>query len=95
MTKRIYLIVSSLAALICAVPAVSADAPIGKDLKATIVLQGMPCDQVVTSKRNTDSDYMVTCKDGNRYHVFVDPHGRVVVDKQASRSTATWTNGLS
>ena len=83
MTKRIDLIVPSLAALICGLPALSADAPIGKDLKATIVLQGMPCDQVVTSKRNTDSDYMVTCKNGSRYHVFVDGHGRVVVDKQA------------
>jgi hypothetical protein len=83
MTKRVDLIVASLAGLICAAPALSADAPIGKDLKATIVLQGMPCDQVVTSKRNTDSDYMVTCKNGNRYHVFVDAHGRVVVDKQA------------
>jgi hypothetical protein len=61
MTKRIHLIVSSLAALICAVPALSADSPIGKDLKATIVLQGMPCDQVITSKRNTDSDYTVLC----------------------------------
>ena len=83
MTKRRDLIVSSLAALNCAVPALSADAPLGKDLKATIALQGKPCDQVVTSKRNTDSDYTVTCKDGNRYHVFVDPHGRVVVEKQA------------
>lgn len=83
MTKRIDLIVPSLAALICGLSALSADAPIGKDLKATIVLQGMPCDQVVTSKRNTDSDYMVTCKNGSRYHVFVDGHGRVVVDKQA------------
>ena len=95
MTKRIYLIVSSLAALICAVPALSADAPIGKDLKATIALQGKPCDQVVTSKRNSDSDYTVTCKDGNRYHVFVDPRGRVVVEKQASLAISTWTNGLS
>jgi hypothetical protein len=95
MTKRIYLIVSSLAVLICAVPALSADAPIGKDLKATIALQGKPCDQVVTSKRNSDSDYTVTCKDGNRYHVFVDPRGRVVVEKQASLATSTWTNGLS
>ena len=95
MTKRMYLIVSSLAALVCAVPALGADAPIGRDLKATIVLQGMPCDQVVTSKRNADSDYTVSCKDGNRYHVFVDLHGRVVVEKQASLSTPTWANGLS
>jgi hypothetical protein len=95
MTKRMYLIVSSLAALICAIPAVSADAPIGKDLKAAIALQGKPCDQVLASRRNTDSDYTVTCKDGNRYHVFVDPRGRVVVEKQVSRLMSTWTNGLS
>jgi hypothetical protein len=95
MTKGIYLTVSSLAALICAVPALGADALVGKDLKATIALQGKPCDQVVTSKRNTDSDYTVTCKDGNRYHVFVDTHGRVVVEKQASLLTLIWTSGLS
>ena len=59
----------------------SADDAFGKDLKATIALQGMPCDQVVTSTRNKDSDYNATCHDGNRYHVFVDGNGRVVVKK--------------
>ena len=57
------------------------DASMGKDLGATIALQGMPCDKVVASKRNGDSDYNATCKDGNRYHVFVDGAGRVVVKK--------------
>lgn len=57
------------------------DASIGKDLKATIALQGMPCDSVMTAKHNGDSDYTVSCKDGNRYHVFVNPQGRVVVQK--------------
>jgi hypothetical protein len=57
------------------------DSPIGKDLGATIALQGMPCDKVVEAKRNGDSDYTATCKDGNHYHVFVDPNGRVVVKK--------------
>lgn len=59
----------------------AADASIGKDLGATIALQGMPCDKVVDAKRNSDSDYTATCKDGNRYHVFVDSNGRVVVQK--------------
>jgi hypothetical protein len=95
MTTCAYRIVSSLAALTCAIPTAGADAPLGKDLKAAIALQGKPCDQVVSSRRNTDSDYTVTCKDGNRYHVFVDPHGRVVVDKQASLLMSTWMNGLS
>ena len=56
-------------------------ADIGGDLKATIVLQGLPCDQVAQQSRNADSDYNVTCKDGNRYHVFVNAQGRVVVEK--------------
>jgi hypothetical protein len=61
--------------------AAAADAAFAKDLKATIALQGMPCDQIVGSKRNGDSDYNASCKDGNRYHIFVDPAGRVVVKK--------------
>jgi hypothetical protein len=61
--------------------AVAADDSMGKDLAATIALQGMPCDKVVESKRNGDSDYTATCKDGNRYHVFLDSSGRVVVKK--------------
>ena len=52
-----------------------------KDLLATIVLNGQACDQVVDSKRNGDSDYLATCKNGNRLHVFVSPQGRVVVQK--------------
>ena len=53
----------------------------GKDLKATIALQGLPCDQIVSSTRQADSDYTATCKDGHRYHVYVNAQGRVVVDK--------------
>ncbi len=62
-------------------PAVAADAAFAKDLKATIALQGLPCDQIVGSRRNGDSDYNASCKDGNRYHIFVDAAGRVVVKK--------------
>jgi hypothetical protein len=53
-----------------------------RDLHATIVLNGQPCDQVIDVKRTADSDYLATCKDGNRYHVFVNAQGRVVVQKQ-------------
>lgn len=59
-----------------------ADPSNGKDLQATIVLNGQPCDQVVDTKQNADSDYIATCKDGNRYRVFIDSKGRVVVKKQ-------------
>jgi len=62
-------------------PAAAQSPSPGQDLKAAIALQGFPCDQVVDSKRNADSDYTATCKDGNRYHVYVDAAGRVVVKK--------------
>ena len=56
---------------------------VGQDLAATIALHGLPCDKVVKSQRNGDSDYTATCQDGNQYHVFVDAQGRVVVQKLA------------
>jgi hypothetical protein len=59
----------------------AADDPFAKDLKATIALQGLPCSEVVEAKRNADSDYNVSCKDGNRYHVYVNDKGRVIVQK--------------
>ena len=59
----------------------AAEPSLGKDLTATIVLNGMPCDKVVDAKRNSDSDYTATCHDGNRYHVYVDASGHVVVKK--------------
>jgi hypothetical protein len=64
------------------VAAAADDASMGADLKVTIALQGKPCDAIASSKRNADSDYTATCKDGNRYHVFVNAQGRVVVEKQ-------------
>ena len=57
------------------------DASFSKDLTATIALHGLPCDNVVSAQRNGDSDYTATCRDGNRYHVYVDRNGRVVVTK--------------
>jgi hypothetical protein len=68
--------------LLGATAPVTAEGPSsGEDLKATIALHGFPCDRVIDSKRNADSDYTASCKDGNRYHVFVDTAGRVVVKK--------------
>jgi hypothetical protein len=78
MSRRISLLVVALAA---AAVAAAEDSSMGKDLGATIALQGKPCDKVVDARRNADSDYTATCKDGNRYHVFVDASGRVVVQK--------------
>ena len=83
MSRRISVLAVTVTTIVCGAPVLGTeDASIGKDLKATIALQGQPCDQIVSSKRNADSDYVVTCKDGNRYHVFVNAQGRVVVEKQ-------------
>ncbi|MBV8782656.1 MAG: hypothetical protein JOZ67_00555 [Gammaproteobacteria bacterium] len=59
----------------------AADDALGKDLGATIALQGQPCGKVVSATRNADSDYVATCENGARYHVYVDAAGRVVVQK--------------
>jgi len=70
-------------AMTLAIPAMGANrVSIGDDLKATVVLHGFACDEVTSKKRNGDSDYLVSCKDGNRYHVFIDSGGRVAVEKQ-------------
>ena len=70
------------ATLSASAPSLGAEeASFSNDLKATIALQGMPCDQIIEAKRNGDSDYAASCKDGNRYHVFVNAQGRVVVQR--------------
>jgi hypothetical protein len=77
------MMVLGLTAVAVITPVLAAGASgIGKDLKATIALQGQPCDQIASTQRTADSDYLVSCKDGNHYHVYVNAHGRVVVDKQ-------------
>jgi hypothetical protein len=82
MAQRILLLtLAAVASLFAARLPAADDTALGKDLKATIVLQGMPCDQLIGSKRNADSDYTASCKDGNRYHIFVNAQGRVIVQK--------------
>ncbi len=81
MNQRIIVLLAASLSVLSAASALGADDAFGKDLKATIALQGMPCDEVVETKHNGDSDYNITCKDGNHYHVFVNPQGRVVVQK--------------
>jgi hypothetical protein len=66
-----------------AVPSFAADdAALKKDMTSVIALQGLPCGQVVAVKVNGDNDYACSCKDGNRYRVYVNAAGRVVVEKQ-------------
>lgn len=58
------------------------DEALRKDLAAVIALQGQPCGKVVSVKSQSDNDHIATCQDGNRYRIFVNPEGRVVVQKQ-------------
>ena len=53
-----------------------------KDLMAVIALQGLPCGQVVAAAEQAETDYAVSCADGNLYRVYLNPAGRVVVEKR-------------
>jgi hypothetical protein len=80
MSKRAMLAMSI---ALCAAPALAADdAATRKDLTSVIALQGLPCGEVVSVKTQGDNDYIATCKDKNRYHVYVNSAGRVVAEKQ-------------
>ena len=57
------------------------DVPVTKDLTAVIALQGLPCGKVVSATQQGEDDYVASCEDGNRYRVFVNADGRVVVAK--------------
>lgn len=64
-------------------PALAADdASVKKDLFTVITLQGLPCGEVVDVTTKGENDHLATCKDGNRYHVFLSSQGRVIVEKQ-------------
>jgi hypothetical protein len=75
-------VVGLLAALAASRARAADDATLARDLTSTIALQGLPCGQVVSVVKQGDNDYVASCQDGNRYHVFVNAQGRVVVQKQ-------------
>lgn len=75
-----FIAVAAFAALSLA--AVAADDPKQRqDLSAVIALQGKPCGEVVSYVVQADNDFVATCKDGNRYRVYVKD-GRVIVEKK-------------
>jgi hypothetical protein len=63
-------------------PQAQDDEALKKDLTAVIALHGMPCGQVVDVRVVAESDYAATCRDGNRYRVYLNAEGRVVVEPQ-------------
>jgi hypothetical protein len=85
MIMRTIALAPSLVVLAClATPAVAQQdsEALKKDLTAVIALQGQPCGEVVSATVLKQNDYAATCKDGNKYHVYENDQGRVVVEKQ-------------
>jgi hypothetical protein len=72
-----------LLAAVFAGPSMAAEDPaLLKDLTSVIMLLGLPCDQVVSVKRQANNDHIASCKNGIRYRVFLSGEGRVVAQKQ-------------
>ena len=84
MNKRTVVLAQSLFVLaLFAVPSFAQDEEaLKKDLTAVIALQGLPSGEVVAVEEQAESDYAVSCKDGNMYRVYLNAAGRVVVEKR-------------
>ena len=84
MNRRTVIFAHSLVLLaLFAAPSLAGDdEALKKDLTAVIALQGLPCGEVVNVIVQAESDFAVTCKDANKYRVYLNDTGRVVVDKQ-------------
>jgi hypothetical protein len=83
-TRTVVLAQSLFVLALFAVPSLAQDeeAALKKDLTAVIALQGLPCGQVVAFEQQAESDYAVSCQDGNMYRVYLNAAGRVVVEKR-------------
>jgi hypothetical protein len=74
---------SLVVAAFLAVPSFAQDEEqLKKDLTAVIALHGQPCGEVVAVKVLAKDDYAASCKDGNKYRVYMNAEGRVIVEKQ-------------
>ena len=79
---RALALIFSLAAL-CAGPSPAAEeVTLLKDLTSVLMLLGMPCGEVVSARQQGANDHVASCKNGNRYRVFVNAEGRAVAQKQ-------------
>jgi hypothetical protein len=73
---------ATLGSMLIATTATASDDPaLLKDLTSVIPLLGLPCGQVVSATPLKGDDHIATCRDGNRYRVFIDANGRVVAQK--------------
>jgi hypothetical protein len=82
-TRAIVFALSLLAAVSLAAPSFADDEEaLKKDLTSVIALHGLPCGQVVAVKVQAENDFAASCKDGNKYRVYMNAGGRVLVEKQ-------------
>ena len=82
-TRTVILAQSLFVAALFAVPSFAdEEEALKKDLTAVIALQGLPCGQVIAVKVQAADDYAASCKDGNKYRVYMNAAGRVIVEKQ-------------
>jgi len=82
-TRTVVLAQLLLVAAFFAVPSFAADdEELKKDLTAVIALQGLPCGEVIAVTVQAENDYAVSCKDANKYRVYLNAQGRVVVEKR-------------
>jgi hypothetical protein len=58
------------------------DEALKKDLTAVIALHGQPCGEVIAVEVLGKNDYAASCKDGNKYRVYENEKGRVIVEKR-------------
>jgi hypothetical protein len=84
MNKRILALIETifLVAFFAAPSFAADDAALKKDLTAVIALQGFPCGEVISVKTQAENDYAVSCKDENKYRVYLNSAGKVVVEKR-------------
>jgi len=79
---KAWILVAATMALFIGASRAAEDVSLLKDMTSVIALLGLPCGQVVSAFKKGDNDHIATCKDGNRYRVFLNDKGRVVAQKQ-------------
>lgn len=60
----------------------ASDEAVKRDLTSVIALKGLPCGQVVNVRQMGENNYVAACASGHTYRIFLNPNGRVVVQKQ-------------
>jgi hypothetical protein len=82
MNKRTLVLALLLTAFFAERSLAADDEALKKDLAAVIALQGLPCGEVTEVTELAKDDYAVSCKDENKYRVYLNARGRVVVEKR-------------